>query len=171
MKMKMNMQINKALIACSKNVIALATLVLRSLTITASQVHAIQVEKHSILGSTLRQRELGLPSSCLLFQARTRCLFTTELRFTFYVLLLHCCRRQHNNVPWFAPWYVVRRQLGCIYSRVSNYNRAFLLLDCKQFEPCSPEGTSAVYSGQRESRDSRRGEGNMVHTNWLASEK
>jgi len=61
--MKTKIKVNKALIACSKNVIALATLVLRSLTITASQVHAIQVEKHSILGSTLRQRELGLLSS------------------------------------------------------------------------------------------------------------
>ena len=58
MKIKIKIKINKALIACSKNVIALATLVPRSLTIMTSLVRAMQFKKHSILGSTLR-----LPSS------------------------------------------------------------------------------------------------------------
>ena len=47
MKMRMKMKINKALIDCPKNVIALAALVLRSLTIMTSQVRAMQFKKHA----------------------------------------------------------------------------------------------------------------------------
>ena len=127
----MKMKINKVLIDYSKNVIALASLVLWSLTIMASQVRAMQFNKHSILDSTLRQRELELPlpsswSYSYKHAQGVSLLLNYVLRFTFYVLLLHCCRRQLNNVPWFTPWYIVRRQLGCILPRVPIALQRFL---------------------------------------------
>jgi hypothetical protein len=74
----------------------------------------MRFNKHSILGSMLCQRELGLPSSWSYSNKHAQ---GVSLLLN-YVSLLHCCRRQHNNVPWFTPRYIVRRQLGCILPRV-----------------------------------------------------
>jgi len=42
------------------------------------------------------------------------------------------------NVPWLTPWYIVRRQLGCIYSRVLIALQCFFFSIAGQFEPWLP---------------------------------
>ena len=68
----------------------------------------------------------------------------TLLYFTFG------CKRQHNNVLWLTPLYVVRRQLGCTLFKGAHCTPVLLLLNCRPIRTMIAEGTSAVYSGRGE---------------------
>ena len=63
----------------------------------------VQGSRFKVQGS--RFKVLG--SSFLRAYKVSSCYGFTLLHFTFG------CERQHNNVLWFTPLYVVRRQLGC----------------------------------------------------------
>jgi len=78
------------------------------------------------------------------------------LRYIILHSLLQAATHQYTMVN---PMVCCQAAAGLHLLKGAHCTPVFLLLNRSQFEPCSAEGTSAVYSGQRESRDSRRGEG------------